>query len=268
MISSSSQLVETNQPAPMSAEQIELIKTQICRDATDDELKLFLHRCEVTRLDPFAGQIHAVKRWDYTQGREAMKIQVGIDGLRLAAERTGKYEGQIPPQWCGEDGVWRDVWTSREIPAAARAGVNRAGFPVPLIAVVHYDEVVQTKKNGEPNRFWGKMPRHMIEKCAEAKALRKAFPQELSGMFLHEELPEDEKIVVESSDTPVQEEAQTFAYTATTGQKQLLVKVLTELDIHDIEQMKKISSELAEHKVPCNHEDMKQFIEKAMEVEK
>ena len=270
MISNSSQLAETTQtthPLPMSAEQIHLIKTQVCKDATDDELRLFLHRCEKTRLDPFAGQIHAIKRWDSSQNRMAMKIQVGIDGLRLTAERTGKYEGQTPPQWCGDDGIFRDVWTSSEPPVAARIGVFRSGFREPLIAVAHYDELVQTKKNGTPTQFWERMPRNMIAKCCEAQALRKAFPADLSGLYISEELAEEEKIVIEPGETPMQAaDPEDLPYAAKPGQKKLLLEILTELGIEDIEQMKSISEALKDNGVTCSREPMKEFIHGMLEV--
>ena len=67
-------------------EQVELIKRTICKDSTDDELKLFLHVANKSKLDPFAKQIHAVKR--YTKEGPVMSIQVGIDGYRLIAHRT------------------------------------------------------------------------------------------------------------------------------------------------------------------------------------
>jgi len=175
--------------APVIAEsKLELLRDTYAKGATPQEFDLFVDVCNRLRLDPFARQIYAVKRWNSDLKRQEMTPQVSIDGMRLTAERTGKYAGQAPPEWCGADGVWKDVWLSDKPPMAARVAVYRKDFAQPMYGTALYSEYVQTTKEGNPTKFWRTMPANQLAKCAESLALRKAFPNELSGVYSVDEL--------------------------------------------------------------------------------
>ena len=172
----------------LTREQIDLIKDTIAKDATDEELRHFVAVCNRLGLDPFARQIYLVKRFEKRLNRMVATPQVSIDGFRVVAERTGQYRGQTAPQWCGYDGEWVDVWLSEEPPQAARVGVWREGNREPLFRPALLRSFLQTNKDGSPAAMWRTMPEVMLLKCAEAQALRAAFPNHLSDVYSTDEM--------------------------------------------------------------------------------
>ncbi len=169
------------QPQPghsITDEQIRLIKATVCQGITDAELSLFIHQCEKTGLDPLSRQIHAIKR----DGK--LCIQTGIDGFRLIADRTGCYVGNDEPAFI----------EGEHLPFKATVTVWKlvSGMRCPFTASALWNEYYPGDKSGF---MWRKMPHVMLGKVAEALALRKAFPQELSGLYTSEEMAQAGEVI-------------------------------------------------------------------------
>lgn len=170
-------------------------------DAPAGVIEAFLIQSRRTGLDPAARQIYAVEmggKWN---------VLISIDGFRLIADRTGKYRGKQPTMWCGEDGVWKDVWLSSEPPAAAKVTILRSDFDEPVVAVATYAGYCpRDKKSGElkPSGQWQFNASNQLAKCAEMLALRQAYPNELSGLYGTEEMDQAAPAPVERP-APVQE---------------------------------------------------------------
>ena len=159
-------------------------------DVSEAELAAFLHECQRRKLDPFSRQIYLIGRKDKNKGRKVYRSQTSIDGFRLiarrAADKSGidySYEDTI---WFDDKGGRHEVWLSPGLPAAAKVVVVRNGCR--FDAVARFSAYVQTDWNGNPTRMWQSMPDVMVAKCAEALALRKAFPEDLGGIYTEEEM--------------------------------------------------------------------------------
>lgn len=196
-------------------DKISLIKNTVAKDATDLELQLFIEQCKRTGLDPITRQIYFIK-----DHKGKVQIQTSIDGFRLVAERSGEYEGQTPPQWCGTDGVWKDVWLSKTPPSACKVGVWKKNFREPLFAVALFEEYAQKKHDGSLSFMWGKMPALMIAKVSESLALRKAFPNDLSGLYTQEEMAQSDN---SASSAPPERNSSVWAEKKTITQRSAAV---------------------------------------------
>lgn len=164
-----------------SQEKLDLLKSTVCKGKLspgqkgDDEFQLFLHVAKTRRLDPFLRQIYCLKR-----GGD-LSIECGIDGLRLLADRTGRYcpgratefiyddDGKLVEAIAHlkkqtEDGTWHEV-----------SGHAR------------YDESV-AMHHGKPGGVWGTKPHVMLSKVCESHLLRRCFPADLSGLYTTSEM--------------------------------------------------------------------------------
>lgn len=180
-------------PRKLSQEDCLRIRHTFCKECSDAEADQFIQTIERTGLDPWARQIYVRMGWDSAKGCKVMQVGVTIDGQRLIAVRTGRYQGQTMPEWCGKDGVWKEVWLEEGPPAACRQGVHCLGFVEPLYGIALYSDYAQKKRDGGITQMWRDKAAHMLWKCAEALGLRKAFPQELSGLYTDDEMMQTER---------------------------------------------------------------------------
>ncbi|MDD5007289.1 MAG: phage recombination protein Bet [Syntrophorhabdaceae bacterium] len=176
---------------PKQRAEIELnpktVRAYINKDASDQEIALFLNQCVMFNLNPFKREIYLIK-----YGNHPATFVVGYDAYLKRAERTEKYAGM-------KSGTIDDPKTGK--PLKAWVKVYRKDWAEPLEHEVYLDEYIQTKPemiNGRPTgkniatKFWAEKPRTMLKKVAISQAFRMAFPDEFSGMpYSAEEMPID-----------------------------------------------------------------------------
>lgn len=171
-----------------SREQIDLIKENVAKGTTDEQLQLFLYVCKKHRLDPLAKQIYCVL-WPRQGGKfHDMVIITGINGFRTTAARDHKdFAGTSKPIFTYQDTVLNTP-AGRRIPESCTMKAFRKGFPEAAAEVeVYWSEFAPTDLKVTRSDFWNRMPRHMLAKCAEAQVLRKAYP-DLSDVYIEEEV--------------------------------------------------------------------------------
>lgn len=165
--------------AGFSNEQVDILRKTLFKKFTDDEIQFSLAVCNRTGLDPFVRQIHFTKRSNNKTKEDTIVITTGIDGFRLTANRSHAYAGSEEPAF--------EV-NAKGLPVKATVSVYKMvqGIRCAFTASARWDEFYPG--DGPDGFMWRKMPFTMISKCAEAQALRKAFPAELSNIYAHEEM--------------------------------------------------------------------------------
>lgn len=174
----------------ISGQTWKVIKETVYPGATDESALMVYDYCKVRNLDVLKHPVHIVAIYDSKKKCMVDTVWQGISELRTTAMRTGQYAG------CDET-IYGDDVTEKfgniEItyPEWAQVTVYRmvAGQRVPFHGgKVRWKETVSTTKDGVPNSMWRQRPYGQIEKCAEAAALRKAFPEELGNEYCAEEM--------------------------------------------------------------------------------
>lgn len=181
-----------------TADQEKLIRDSFLSGATREEAAVLMEVARVRGLNPITRQIHFVKRWDSTKRADVWAYQTSIDGLRAIAERTGLYDGQDEAEYGPSDRAGNPEW--------AKVRVYRKDVARPFVGVAHWSEFVQTKRDGGVTSMWAKFPRLMLAKCAEALAFRKAFPNDMSGLYTDDEMAQAQNEAREAQQAARREE--------------------------------------------------------------
>lgn len=189
----------------VSAEQKALVKSIVFPGCTDNEMALYLFECERRGVHPLDRVIFPVSRNDAASGTKKITFQCGVDFFRAEAADTGEYDGQDEPIF--------GATNAAGYPEFATVAVYKKGIDRPITGTARWSEFFPGDKMGF---MWKKMPFHMLSKCAEVLALRKAFPKRLSGLYIPEEMmsPDTGKAAVKA---PQKKAAPESAPPETTG---------------------------------------------------
>jgi len=161
--------IQTKAQGEWTREQVETIKQTVARGASDAQLALFLQTCKSRWLDPFTKQVYFTP-----QG-----IIVSIDGLRSIAERTGCYApGPTRFEYDANGGLVAAFVTVKKLVGGTWHEVEESAF-------------MEEYRGNSP--IWKRMPRVMLSKSAESRALRRSFSSELSGLYSQEEMDQAQR---------------------------------------------------------------------------
>ena len=179
-----SNALATTQSTALSAmpesELIGVLQTSLYPGAAIGSVKMVLGYCKAAGLDPMQKPVHIVPMWDKNSKAMRDVVMPGIGLYRTQAARSGQYAGVTDPEF-GPDVTETIGGVEITFPAWCKVTVKRllGNQVVEFAAREFWKENYATagKDSAAPNAMWKKRPYGQIAKCAEAQALRKAFPE-------------------------------------------------------------------------------------------
>lgn len=213
-----------NENLPQAINEKELFKVlsnSLYVGAQEESIKMVLSYCKVNGLDPLQKPVHIVPMYCATGKKDAKGYDVkamrdvimpGIGSYRIQAARSGGYAGVSEPVY-GDDVSESLDGEDITYPKWCKITVKRLlnnGLVAEFSAVELWKENYATGGKGsvKPNAMWKKRPYAQIAKCAEAQALRKAFP-EIGSQPTADEMEGKEIDITLYSDAPEKKEAPT-----------------------------------------------------------
>ena len=185
-------------------ELIYVLQTSLYVGAKVESVRMVMAYCRAGGLDPMQKPVHIVPMWNAKAGAMIDVVMPGIGLYRTQASRTGEFAGMSEPEF-GNMVTEKIDGVEVSYPEFARCTVKRAlasGVIAEFTAIEYWKENYAVKggkeKSTAPNAMWSKRPRGQIAKCAQAQALRIAFPElgaaptaeEMEGKTLYQ--PENE----------------------------------------------------------------------------
>jgi hypothetical protein len=199
-------------------QELAAIRSEFCRGFNDEQFQVCMAFCRVRNLLPgkhVVFQLRTASEWDEVVGAKVKKTRIvfitTIDASRLIAQRSGEYLGQAPEQYVyldenGSPSIVSEIplpqtplppkgvqALPRE-PWAVRTSVFRKGFIQPITSIARFDAYAATYNSANGPRLsdmWVRRGAEQLAKCSEMLSLRKAFPEELSSLYIAEEFKPD-----------------------------------------------------------------------------
>ena len=201
------------------AQLIQALRDSVWPGASEQSIEMAVGYCRVNGLDPFLKPVHIVPFYDSKTRTSRDVLMPGIADYRIKAARSGQYAGISEPEF-GPDVTTKLGGAEVTFPAWCKIVVKRivAGHPRDYVAKEMWLENYATagRDTLAPNSMWKKRPYGQLAKCAEAQALRKAFPEFSGGMATAEEM-EGKENFIEGTAEVVRESARAPAAAAPSG---------------------------------------------------